>query len=789
MIEKPAGPGSGQGEGEEGLKRCRDHVKETEDQGASELKAINELLKEEIEERRWAEESLKESEEKYRALIETTDTGFVILKRDGTVVDGNAEFVRLTGNRTLEEIQGRNVIEWTAPHDAARNAQAVASCFERGFIRNLEIDYMDSRGSIVPVEVNATVIGTGDEERIVSLCRDITGRRQTEEALKESERRYRELADSLPQIVAEFDTKGNFTFVNRNAFAAFGYTPEDLEKGFNVLQTVMPHDQQRARESLARAARGETLMGNEYDLRRKDGSSFPAIAYTNPVSRHGKVVGHRSILIDITDRKRGEEALRLTEARYRTLLEHIRDGVFILDTEGRFTYVNDVLLERSGHPREWFMGRKFSAVVGKRSKALARKNFRSDIRGNIAPPYEIALAYPNASGHEFWIEVNRRALYEGDRIVGILGTSRDITKRKYAEAALKESEERYRSIFESSPLGIFQSTCDGKFIRVNPALARLLGYGSPREVIESVHDIAARIYVEPKQGTAILRKMMESDGQIMSENEYRRKDGRKWIGHLTLSAVRDVNGIPHHLDGIVEDVTAKRAMEERLQSTMGYMRTLSHRLLEIQEAERRYVARELHDEMGQTLTALKISLKRAERSMAPGSKTTLHESVQMVEGLMRQVRNLSIELRPSILDDFGLTAALEWYINRLSAKTGLKILFQSGLKEERFSPLLELTCFRITQEALTNVVRHSKAKNVRVELERREGNLHLTVRDDGSGFNVDKTSRRSQKGESFGLLGMHERASLAGGNLELRSEPGRGTVVHATFSLGPATEE
>jgi signal transduction histidine kinase len=226
--------------------------------------------------------------------------------------------------------------------------------------------------------------------------------------------------------------------------------------------------------------------------------------------------------------------------------------------------------------------------------------------------------------------------------------------------------------------------------------------------------------------------------------------------------------------------------QEELHHTMEQLRILSHRLLEIQETERRYIALELHDEIGQALTGLRIGLKRTEASRTlEAARALLHENTPTVEELINKVRNLSIELRPSIIDDFGLSAALDWYVNRLSAKAEFKAIFHTDFTEERFSPVIELTCFRIAQEALTNAVRHSDAKTAYVDLEKINGDLHLTVRDDGRGFNTDETRMRAIKGESFGLLGMRERASLAGGHLELTSEPGKGTIIHARFPLHP----
>jgi signal transduction histidine kinase len=246
--------------------------------------------------------------------------------------------------------------------------------------------------------------------------------------------------------------------------------------------------------------------------------------------------------------------------------------------------------------------------------------------------------------------------------------------------------------------------------------------------------------------------------------------GRDELGRLTLA-----------FDQMAEALEQREA--DHLRSSQK-LQTLTRRLVDVQEAERRHIARELHDEIGQTLTAAELNLQAALR-LTRGNAVSrrLTEGVQAVERVLDQVRDLSLNLRPSMLDDLGLEPALRWYTQRQAALTGLKAEFRSDPLEGRIDTVVETECFRVAQEALTNVVRHAVARAVAVELSNRDGHLHLSVRDDGVGFDVSALREQAVRGASLGLLSMEERASLAGGALELNSTPGQGTEVHAWFPL------
>ncbi|HLV81187.1 MAG TPA: sensor histidine kinase, partial [Chthonomonadaceae bacterium] len=206
---------------------------------------------------------------------------------------------------------------------------------------------------------------------------------------------------------------------------------------------------------------------------------------------------------------------------------------------------------------------------------------------------------------------------------------------------------------------------------------------------------------------------------------------------------------------------------------------------EAQEKERRHLARELHDEIGQALTAVKINLESLQRAAEAPRTERLGDSIAIVQQTLEQVRSLSLDLRPAMLDDFGLTAALRWHFDRQAKRTGIELHLDCEPFRKRLPPTIETACFRVAQEALTNILRHAKAGQVRVTLRQDAQEVLLTVEDDGAGFNVAAARRAATRNASMGLLGMEERARLAGGRLEIVSERRRGTKIEAHFPLPP----
>ncbi|MGB2611182.1 MAG: sensor histidine kinase, partial [Isosphaeraceae bacterium] len=233
-----------------------------------------------------------------------------------------------------------------------------------------------------------------------------------------------------------------------------------------------------------------------------------------------------------------------------------------------------------------------------------------------------------------------------------------------------------------------------------------------------------------------------------------------------------------------QEIAERMRAEEALRQYTERLQVLSRRVVEVQEEERRHLARELHDEIGQALTAIGINLEVIGRPCSPEDRPRIEDCLGIVHQATDQVHCLALDLRPSILDDLGLAAALRWLVDRQAQRAGFVGHFIDQLPGNAMHPDLATACFRVVQEALTNVVRHARARQVWVELQQGDAEVRLIIRDDGVGFDPGIARQRSARGASLGLLGIQERVELLGGQLAIESEPGHGTTVRVWL---PAT--
>ena len=355
-------------------------------------------LIQDITERRRAEQALQESEKKYRVLIETTTTGFVIVDAKGRVLDANDEYVRLSGHEKREQIVGRSVTEWTAAHDRERNAREVKKCIASGSVRGLEVDYVHPDGTVVPIEINASTLGAGDDLKIMTLCRNITERKRTEEALRESEVRYRTLFDKSADgiLIADVETR-KFKYANPVVCRMLGYTEEEM-RTLGVPDIHPKEAMPRIAAEFEAQARGDKTLAADIPCLRKDGSVVHADINAVKMTVDGRPC-NVGFFRDITERKRADLALEETRRMLRLVLDTIPVRVFWKDLAGRYLGCNrpfardasfdspDELTGKNDHDMGWKDQAELYRADDQR--VIASGDFKASVRGT-----------PNHTGRE-----------------------------------------------------------------------------------------------------------------------------------------------------------------------------------------------------------------------------------------------------------------------------------------------------------------------------------------------------------------------------------------------------
>jgi PAS domain S-box-containing protein len=368
---------------------------------------------------------------------------------------------------------------------------------------------------------------------------------------------------------------------------------------------------------------------------------------------------------------------------------------------------------------------------------------------------------------------------ESGRPCRAFGVVQDITERKETEQALRESEELYRFLTENCNDIITLYDIEGRRVYGSPSFARVLGWIPPNS-FEGIHP-------EDLEMTRRVWQRILAGEKTMYTFRHAHADG-SWRWLESGGSLVSYQGKPHVI-AVSRDVTERKQADEALRESAKRLQHLSRRLLEVQEAERRHLARELHDEFGQVLAGITLHLYAAKGLAGEAAVPRLDECAALLRQAGDQVRNLALELRPTMLDSLGLEATLHWLAEHHQQRTSMDTQVVGHLSGATLSSELAIACFRVVQEALTNVARHSAARHVRIELSQSESGVDLVVRDDGVGFDVPTIQAQAAQRGSLGLLGMRERIQILGGSLEVESEPGRGTRIRAAFPLVEAGDE
>ena len=491
----------------------------------------------------------------------------------------------------------------------------------------------------------------------------------------------------------------------------------------------------------------------------------------------------------------GQSTASLMEAerRFRAVVEQSIAGIYIVEN-GRWSYANPRMCEILGYAPAELLGRETIDFVldSDRPAVQARRN--EAFAGETAS-FSATIRMLNKERDIVHVSLGARYIAEGGTQT-ILGVAQDVTEqlrsqemlleaqlqRERAVEQLRESEEKYRTLWEASSDAVVLMGGDGRIQYANPSIARVFGY-EPDEVegrdiamlqpprLREAHRRAFRRYSETGVRTVDWRAT-----EIVGLH----RDGHEFPAEIGFSQLM-LGGNPVFA-AFIRDITERKRAQAALEAVNRRLQVLSDRVLAVQEEERRFISSELHDDVGQSLLALQLGMHRLGEIPAHESAQLLKECADIVAGVQEKLRQLSIRLHPPQLAQLGLQEALNALVSRQRATTGLDIRCScEGPERGVLTPELETAAYRICQEALSNATRHSGAQRVEIRTKLEDDRFCLSVSDDGSGFDAASRGEIASEAGHMGLISMEERARLAGGSLELVTAPGAGTVVIAMF--------
>jgi PAS domain S-box-containing protein len=489
---------------------------------------------------------------------------------------------------------------------------------------------------------------------------------------------------------------------------------------------------------------------------------------------------NRQLSQEIEERKKTEAELQRTTEYLENVIDNSVDAIGIVDRHGKFLLWNRRSVEIYGYPREEMADRTaFDLYADPEELDRMLERLRRD---GVVREFEIRMQ--KKDGSIVPMDISISLLKDGrGRTIGSVCVARDLSERKKAEAELKSAQaelSRYSrelerqvrertgeisSILRYTPSVVYIKDREGCYTMVNARYEELFGIRREQICGKSDHDIFPRPLADQIRATDL--KVFTDRQPYQVEEVIPQLEGQRTYLSVKFP-LYDEQGSPTGLCGIATDITELKKAQDQL-------RRLSGSIMANQEKERRAIARELHDELGQVLTALRMDavwLSERLRQPDPKAGDRALAMCQLIDHTIDDVRGLATRLRPGVLDDLGLLDALEWYITDFEKRTGIACIFRHHNVPE-VDGIGATAAYRIAQEALTNVTRHAAANQVQVSLRAVKGLLTLAVVDNGRGFDL----KEIEASECLGLAGMRERAGLLGGRLEIKSRPGRGTTV------------
>ncbi len=710
------------------------------------------------------EHALRHSEQLYRSTFEMAGLGIAHTSPDGRCLRVNKKLCEILGysepemlSRTLQDITHPDDLEADlAQREKVQSGTLASYSMEKRCIRK--------DGSVVWAKLMVAGVREGGKlEHFISLVEDVTERRKAEEA----QFRLGTIVDSSDDAIVSKKLDGVITSWNTAATRIFGFTAEEAI-GRSITIIIPPDLQGEEPTILSRLRRGERIDHYETVRITKSGRRLDVSLTISPVrDSKGRIIGASKIARDITDRKQAEQSRSLLAA----IVDSSDDAIVSKNLDGIITSWNKSAERIFGYTAEEAIGQNITLII-----PSDRHIEESDIldrlrRGERVDHFHTVRRRKDGSLLDVSLTISPVRDSSG-KVIGASKVARDITEQKRVEHELLESEQRFRVITDASPLMVWMSGTDKLCYYFNKGwldfVGRTLEQESGNGWAENVHpedfDRCLQIYVS------------KFDARRPFEMEYRIRHHTgqyRWILDRAVPRYAPDGTFEGYVGGCLDIHDQKEAAEK----VRAADQTL--RLMKTQDEERRRIARDLHDSAGQTLTVLGLSLAQLVQNAevtAPELAKEGKEIEEVVQQLHREIRTTSYLLHPPLLDECGLASALNWYIEGVAKRSGIAIKLDIADDVGRLPSEIELAIFRLVQEGLTNIHRHSDSKTASIRIFQESENLHVEVSDQGKGIPPDRLAEIRAGGSGVGIRGMRERLRQVGGDMSIESN-GFGTRV------------
>ena len=625
---------------------------------------------------------------------------------------------------------------------------------------------------------------------VEQLKKEIDERKRAEENSRRQAKLTNEIIETIPTMIWGILPDGNLDFVNQRWLNYTGLSLSEAIK--DPTSIIHPADFLSVTEKWKTNRDAGNPSEAEMRLRGADGKYRWFLVRTAPLrDMYGNVAKWFGVSIDIAESKAAQDELRLA---YQRLSYHVDNSPLAV-----IEWDRNLVITRWSAQAENIFGWKEAEALGKN---IYDPGFHliyeedqprvEDITGELAQ----GLVNRNFSLNRNYTK-DKKVIYcewynsvlrdEHGNVMTMLSLTHDVTERKRAEEKLRQSENLLAEAEHVAHVGSWSLDLSSKTVTWSDELYRIFGIdhtefdNSLKTVIGLVHPADRNFITHIVEEAISTHKPNDFHFRIIGPA------GEERILHVRSAVMTDEQGNATRIYGAVQDVTERKKAEESLNESYEEIRSLSEHLRTVREEERKYIAREIHDELGQYLTVLKMdvgSINKKIHTTDEAVRRKLDGLTDMIDKIVHSVRRIASELRPSLLDDLGLAAAIGWHLEEFEKQSGMKTEFLETKEELDLPEPIKTHLFRILQESLTNIARHSQATEVKVDFARNNRELVLTISDNGIGFNPDTLNQK----RTLGILGMKERATIIGGNYKIDSTPGKGTRITVIVPL-PAKEK